>query len=90
MFLVPLIESYKKYDLNIQIQLSPRSFTTSNVISTMHQNDISPSNKTRVNPFGNARPREEILARKGIDVKALDLRIENKAHFVHYTRVRSF
>ena len=45
------------------------------------------ASKTRVNPFGNARPREEILARKGIDVKALDRRIEIKAHVVHYTRV---
>jgi len=43
-----------------------------------------------VNPFGNARPREEILAQKGIDFKAVDQRIERKAQVAHYhyTRVR--
>jgi pyruvate/2-oxoglutarate dehydrogenase complex dihydrolipoamide acyltransferase (E2) component len=40
------------------------------------------------NPFGAAKPREEVLASKGIDPKLVEERIEKKAHAVHYTRVR--
>ncbi|XP_071716396.1 eukaryotic translation initiation factor 4B2-like [Rutidosis leptorrhynchoides] len=37
---------------------------------------VSKSNKP--NPFGNARPREEILAEKGLDWKKLDLEFDSK------------
>jgi len=36
--------------------------------------------------FGQAKPREEVLADKGIDVKTVDERIQKKAAVLHLTR----
>jgi hypothetical protein len=40
---------------------------------------------TKVNPFGNAKPREQNLAKRGIDVKILDESIEIKASVPNFT-----
>nr|XP_043637458.1 eukaryotic translation initiation factor 4B2-like [Erigeron canadensis] len=39
---------------------------------------VKSNNSNKPNPFGNARPREEILAEKGLDWKKVDLEIEAK------------
>lgn len=40
------------------------------------------------NPFGSAKPREEVLAKKGIDFHIIDERITKKSTVAHYTRVQ--
>ena len=40
------------------------------------------------NPFGAAKPREEVLASKGIDVSTIDSRIDKKAVVARFTKVR--
>jgi hypothetical protein len=45
----------------------------------------SPNKVTKVNPFGNAKPREQNLAKRGIDVKLLDESIEIKASTHSFT-----
>merc|ERR1719221_2446798 len=35
---------------------------------------------SKSNPFGAAKPREQVLASKGIDAKQVDQRVERKAH----------
>lgn len=46
------------------------------------------SSKAKSNPFGAAKPREEVLQKKGVDVKLVDSRIEKKAEILHLTKVR--
>mmetsp|Transcript_19534 Transcript_19534/g.40444 ORF Transcript_19534/g.40444 Transcript_19534/m.40444 type:complete len:387 (+) Transcript_19534:81-1241(+) len=55
-----------------RLHLKPRS-------STATATPASPSS-TKPNPFGAAKPREEVLASKGIDPTLVDTRIEKKAH----------
>lgn len=38
------------------------------------------------NPFGSAKPREEVLAKKGIDFHVIDDRIQKKASVAHFSR----
>ena len=47
----------------------------------------SPRSSGKNNPFGAAKPREEVLASKGIDVSTIDSRIDKKAHVAHFTKV---
>lgn len=44
----------------------------------------SPTSKS--NPFGAAKPREEVLAGRGIDVRLADERIQKKASNVHFNQ----
>eukprot|EP01083_Nonionella_stella_P022903 63310_1 len=44
--------------------------------------------KHHVNPFGSAKPREEVLARKGIDFHIIDDRIQKKATVAHFTGIQ--
>mmetsp|Transcript_33262 Transcript_33262/g.67113 ORF Transcript_33262/g.67113 Transcript_33262/m.67113 type:complete len:170 (-) Transcript_33262:1061-1570(-) len=45
--------------------------------------------KAKSNPFGAAKPREEVLQKKGVDVKLVDSRIDKKAEVLHFTKVRT-
>ena len=51
------------------------------------QNTAGTARKSSSNPFGAAKPREEVLAKKGIDAKLVDLRIEKKSTPVRLTSV---
>ncbi len=42
------------------------------------------------NPFGSAKPREEVLAKKGIDFHDIDERIQKKASVAHFTKEQEF
>mmetsp|Transcript_64530 Transcript_64530/g.76399 ORF Transcript_64530/g.76399 Transcript_64530/m.76399 type:complete len:212 (+) Transcript_64530:163-798(+) len=64
-----------------RLQLKPRSVGTSRT----PQSQPSPRSSSS-NPFGNAKPREEVLAGKGIDAKLVDARIQKKATTLHLTR----
>lgn len=67
-----------------RLQLKPRSVGgTSKAPST---SDASPRGGSSSNPFGSAKPREEVLANKGIDAKLIDERIQKKASVLHLTR----
>mmetsp|Transcript_33656 Transcript_33656/g.38977 ORF Transcript_33656/g.38977 Transcript_33656/m.38977 type:complete len:255 (+) Transcript_33656:111-875(+) len=55
-----------------RLQLKPRSANAGN-----SGNNTASSSKS--NPFGSAKPREEVLASKGIDSHLVDARIEQKA-----------
>ena len=46
----------------------------------------SSSSRGSSNPFGAAKPREEVLAKKGIDAKLVDARIEKKVTPVRLTK----
>jgi len=62
-----------------KLALKPRgSSSTSTLTST--------SSTAKSSIFGAAKPREEVLASKGIDAKLVDERITKKATAVHYTR----
>ena len=39
------------------------------------------------NPFGADKPREQVLAAKGVDAKLVDSRINKKAEVLHLTKV---
>ena len=56
------------------------------------QNEKKPSTSAhkKENPFGSAKPREEVLARKGIDFHVIDDRIQNKSCVVHFSRDQEF
>jgi ribosomal protein S21 len=66
-----------------RLELKPRSTT-----SPSSSSNISHQKKKAVNPFGSAKPREENLARKGVDPRLVDERIQKKAGVVHFTRVQ--
>jgi hypothetical protein len=59
--------------------------SSSNEPSLPKTTTTSPKNVTKVNPFGNAKPREQNLAKRGIDVKLLDESIEIKASAHSFT-----
>ena len=51
-----------------------------------HHDIVQPLSSKKENPFGSAKPREEVLARKGIDFHTIDNRIEKKSDMVHFSR----
>ena len=62
-------------------QLKPRS---AQGVSAAQQ---AASASAKSNPFGAAKPREQVLAEKGVDPKLVDSRIEKKAEVFHLTKV---
>ena len=56
------------------LQLNPRSREDSQVHTS------SSSKRKNNNPFGDAKPREENLANKGIDFHVIDDRIDKRIH----------
>lgn len=62
-------------------QLKPRSDRN------LQQVDIDPplSPKSKSNPFGSAKPREQVLRQRGVDVKSLDAKFEEKARVSRYS-----
>eukprot|EP00978_Attheya_sp_CCMP212_P034544 scaffold145139_cov40-Attheya_sp.AAC.1 len=65
-----------------RLQLKPRSATAGSTAAA----PSSSSSSGKSNPFGAAKPREEVLASKGIDAKLVDARIQKKAAGVKLTR----
>lgn len=65
------------------LQLKPRG-------SSSQSQQQASSNSGKSSIFGAAKPREEVLASKGIDAKLVDERITKKATTVHYTRVSEY
>lgn len=65
-----------------KLELKPR--TVSSKVSP--QSSAQESNNRKSNPFGAAKPREEVLASKGIDSKLVDLKFQKKASIVHFTK----
>mmetsp|Transcript_49529 Transcript_49529/g.73660 ORF Transcript_49529/g.73660 Transcript_49529/m.73660 type:complete len:255 (-) Transcript_49529:684-1448(-) len=63
-----------------RLKLKPRSS------QGVAQASFSSSRKAASNPFGAAKPREEVLADKGIDAKLIDERIQKKSEVVRLTR----
>ncbi|KAL7470513.1 hypothetical protein ACHAXS_010767 [Conticribra weissflogii] len=61
-----------------RLHLQPRS-------STAAASAAAPASPSKPNPFGAAKPREEVLASKGIDPTLVDTRIEKKAHVPRLT-----
>jgi len=64
-----------------RLQLKPRS---AQGVSAAQQ---AASASAKSNPFGAAKPREQVLAEKGVDPKLVDSRIEKKAEVFHLTKV---
>lgn len=67
---------------------------TANLVSHNHPNYHQPTGvskpstskpKKNVNPFGDARPREEVLADHGVDYRAFDVKIDRKIAAEHLT-----
>eukprot|EP00585_Thalassiosira_rotula_P014162 CAMPEP_0196164774 /NCGR_PEP_ID=MMETSP0911-20130528/886_1 /TAXON_ID=49265 /ORGANISM="Thalassiosira rotula, Strain GSO102" /LENGTH=159 /DNA_ID=CAMNT_0041430081 /DNA_START=23 /DNA_END=498 /DNA_ORIENTATION=- len=56
-----------------RLQLKPRSATAGK------SSGASGGGSSKSNPFGAAKPREEVLASKGIDASLVDKRVERKA-----------
>ena len=46
---------------------------------------LSPASSSKSNPFGAAKPREQVLRQRGIDVKSLDAKFEEKAKITKFT-----
>eukprot|EP00551_Chaetoceros_affinis_P002332 CAMPEP_0203633238 /NCGR_PEP_ID=MMETSP0088-20131115/371_1 /ASSEMBLY_ACC=CAM_ASM_001087 /TAXON_ID=426623 /ORGANISM="Chaetoceros affinis, Strain CCMP159" /LENGTH=191 /DNA_ID=CAMNT_0050486491 /DNA_START=115 /DNA_END=690 /DNA_ORIENTATION=- len=67
-------------DIHLQNESSTRKATKSPLIKK----------KEHINPFGSAKPREEVLAKKGIDFHVIDERIQKKADVSHFTRTQEF
>jgi len=66
----------------VKLALKPRT-----VSSEASPQNSAPSNSERKNnPFGAAKPREEVLASKGIDSKLVDMRFQKKASITHYSK----
>jgi len=63
-----------------RLQLKPRS---AQGVSAAQQ---AASASAKSNPFGAAKPREQVLAEKGVDPKLVDSRIEKKAEVSHLTK----
>ena len=61
-------------------QLKPRSS------SGVAENASAGASARSSNPFGAAKPREEILAKRGVDVRLVDERVEKKATVAHLSR----
>ena len=69
------------YCFIVSVQLKPRS---AQGVSAAQQ---AASASAKSNPFGAAKPREQVLAEKGVDPKLVDSRIEKKAEVFHLTKV---
>ncbi|KAL3816073.1 hypothetical protein ACHAXA_009711 [Cyclostephanos tholiformis] len=65
-----------------RLQLKPRS---ANPGSSDPSSSSSSSGGSKSNPFGAAKPREEVLASKGIDASLVDMRVERKASVARLT-----
>mmetsp|Transcript_14590 Transcript_14590/g.20621 ORF Transcript_14590/g.20621 Transcript_14590/m.20621 type:complete len:213 (-) Transcript_14590:48-686(-) len=63
-----------------RLQLKPRSATKK------HDASSASASSGKSNPFGAAKPREEVLASKGIDAKSIDEKIQKKATVLHFTK----
>lgn len=63
------------------IQLKPRSNRNVQVDNAPPSPPLSPTTKTKKksDPFGAAKPREQVLRQRGVDVKTLDAKYEAKA-----------
>eukprot|EP00580_Thalassiosira_gravida_P007770 CAMPEP_0201627478 /NCGR_PEP_ID=MMETSP0493-20130528/2646_1 /ASSEMBLY_ACC=CAM_ASM_000838 /TAXON_ID=420259 /ORGANISM="Thalassiosira gravida, Strain GMp14c1" /LENGTH=161 /DNA_ID=CAMNT_0048097931 /DNA_START=203 /DNA_END=684 /DNA_ORIENTATION=+ len=61
-----------------RLQLKPRS-------ATAGKSTASGGGHSKSNPFGAAKPREEVLASKGIDASLVDKRVEQKASVARLT-----
>ena len=66
---------------NYKLQLKPRSARASDR-SRQRQSSA------KGNPFGAAVPREEILQKRGVDVKLVDSKYERKAAAAHFTPIQ--
>jgi len=65
-----------------RLQLKPRSAEGA---AEAARSDAT-GGKAKSNPFGAAKPREEVLQKKGVDVKLVDSRIDKKAEVLHFTK----
>jgi hypothetical protein len=63
--------------------LKPRSVGAADASTVEHKSGKS-------NPFGAAKPRELVLASKGIDPSTIDAKVAKKSVVKHYTKVRWF
>ena len=63
------------------LQLKPRS------AQGVADAQKSAAASAKSNPFGAAKPREQVLAAKGVDAKLVDSRIDKKAEVLHLTKV---
>lgn len=70
-------------DLLLMHQLKPRSAQA----GTTSSNTSGSGSRRSANLFGAAKPREEVLAKKGIDAKLMDERIQKKVAPVRFTKV---
>jgi Plant specific eukaryotic initiation factor 4B len=68
----------------VPCQLKPRSARADRA----RRRSTSAKGDPFASPFGDARPREEVLMSRGIDIKAVDSRIEEKAAVPKFTKVR--
>jgi hypothetical protein len=59
-------------------------------LQNQKQYEEKPSAHKKENPFGSATPREEVLARKGIDFHVIDDRIQKKSCVAHFSRDQEF
>jgi len=68
-----------------RLQLKPRSAAAAQAQDAHPPAASSSSGSSKSNPFGAAKPREEVLASKGIDASLVDKRVERKASVARLT-----